>query len=108
MRKMMKSIIVGVVVAGVMVAGNAVAVDMPADGKAKCGVCHAIDKKSIGPAWKDVAAKYAGKADAEATIAANITKGGEFGWKMGKMPPKGLGASDAQIQSLAKFIAGLK
>ena len=103
----MKSIIVGVV-AGVMLAGNAMAVDMPADGKAKCGACHAIDVKKIGPSWKDIAAKYAGKADAEAIIAANITKGGAFGWKMGNMPPKGMGASEAQIQSLAKFIAGLK
>lgn len=103
----MKSIIVGMV-AGVMLAGNAMAVDMPADGKAKCGACHAIDVKKIGPSWKDIAAKYAGKADAEAIIAANITKGGAFGWKMGNMPPKGMGASEAQIQSLAKFIAGLK
>ena len=105
---MMKSIIVGVIVSGVMVAGSAMAVDMPADGKAKCGACHAIDVKKIGPSWKDIAAKYAGKPDAEATIAANITKGGSFGWKMGNMPAKGMGANDAQIQSFAKFIAGLK
>ena len=104
----MKSIIAGLTVAGLMVAGSAMAVDMPAEGKAKCGACHAIEKKTVGPAWKDVAAKYAGKADAEATIAANITKGGSFGWKFGSMPPKGMGATDAEIKSLAKFIANLK
>lgn len=104
----MKSFIVSLAVAGLMVAGNAMAVDMPADGKAKCGACHAIDKKVVGPAWKDVAAKYKGKADAEKTLIANITKGGQFGWKMGVMTPKGLGASDAQIAALAKFIVGLK
>ncbi len=104
----MKTVIASVAMAGLMLMGNAMAVDMPADGKTKCGACHAIDVKKVGPAWKDVAAKYAGKADAEATIAANITKGGAFGWKMGSMPPKGMGASDAQIQSLAKFIAELK
>ncbi|MEQ1556148.1 MAG: c-type cytochrome, partial [Gallionella sp.] len=82
--------------------------DMPADGKAKCGACHALDKKVVGPAWKDVAAKYAGKADAEKTLVANITKGGQFGWKMGMMPAKGMGATDAQIASLAKFILTLK
>jgi cytochrome c len=104
----MKSIIASLAVAGLMVAGNAMAVDMPADGKAKCGACHSIEKKLVGPAWKDVAAKYAGKADAEATLVANITKGGAFGWKMGSMPAKGLGANDAQIASLAKFILALK
>lgn len=104
----MKSIIAGLTVAGLMVAGSAMAVDMPAEGKAKCGACHAIDKKVVGPAWKDVAAKYAGKADAEATLVANITKGGQFGWKFGMMPPKGMGATDAEIKSLAHFIVGLK
>lgn len=90
-----------------MVAGNAMAADMPADGKAKCGACHAIDKKVVGPAWKDVAAKYKGQKDAEATLVANITKGGSFGWKLGSMPPKGLGANEAQIKDLAKFIMTL-
>lgn len=104
----MKKIIVSLSVVGLMFAGSAMAVDMPAAGKAKCGMCHAIDKKKIGPAWKDVAAKYKGKADAEKTLIAHITKGGQFGWKMSNMPPKGLGASDAQIASLAKFIVNLK
>lgn len=104
----MKTVMIALAVAGLMCAGGAVAIDMPADGKAKCGACHAIDKKMVGPAWKDVAAKYAGKADAEKTLVANITKGGAFGWKMGNMPAKGLGASDAQIAALTKFIVELK
>ncbi len=104
----MKSVILGMAVFGWMLAGSAMAVDMPADGKAKCGACHAIDTKKIGPSWKDIAAKYSGKTDAEAVIAANIAKGGAFGWKMGNMPPKGMGATDAQIKSLAKFIVELK
>jgi len=101
----MKNIIISLAAAGFMVAGNAMAVDMPADGKSKCGACHSIDKKSVGPAWKDVAAKYKGKADAEKTLIANITKGGQFGWKLSPMPAKGMGANDAQIAALAKFIA---
>lgn len=104
----MKTIVVSLSLAGLMFAGNAMAVDMPADGKAKCGACHAIDKKLVGPAWNDVAAKYKGQADAEKTLIANITKGGQFGWKMASMPPKGMGASDAQIAALAKFIVSLK
>jgi cytochrome c len=80
---------------------------MPAEGKAKCGACHAVDKKVVGPSWKDVAKKYSGDAQAESKIAANVTKGGQFGWKMGMMPAKGLGASEADIKKLAKFITEL-
>lgn len=105
----MKSIIVSMAVAaGLMVAGSAMAADMPAEGKAKCAACHNVDSKKVGPAWTDVAKKYAGDKDAAGKIAANVTKGGSFGWKMGNMPPKGMGASDAEVQSLSKFIAGLK
>ena len=104
----MKSILVGLAVAGLFFAGNTMATEMTADGKAKCGACHAIDKKVVGPAWKDVAAKYKGQADAEKTLIANITKGGNFGWKMSPMPAKGMGANDTQIAALAKFILELK
>lgn len=104
----MKTMIIGMAVAGLMVAGSAMAVDMPADGKAKCGSCHAVDKKVLGPAWKDVALKYKGQANAEKTLIANITKGGQFGWKMGSMPARGLAANDQQIAALAKFIVNLK
>jgi cytochrome c len=104
----MKSIIVSMVAAaGLIIAGSAVAVDMPASGKAKCGACHAVDKKVVGPAYNDVAAKYKGNKDAVPTLIDHITKGGENGWKMGKMPPKGLGATDAEIKEMAEFIAGL-
>jgi cytochrome c len=94
-------------VTGLMIAGSALAADMPAVGKAKCGACHAVDTKKVGPAWSDVAKKYKGDKDAAAKIAANITKGGSFGWKMSSMPPRGLGATDAEIKTLADFIAGL-
>lgn len=109
MERSMKSIVVSMIAAaGLMVAGSAMAVDMPAEA-APCKACHAIDKKVVGPAWKDVAAKYKGDADAVNKIAANIKKGGQFGWKMGAaMPPKGMAKSDADIQKLAEFIAGLK
>lgn len=93
--------------AGLMVAGSAMATDIPAEG-APCKACHAIDKKVVGPAWKAVADKYKGDADAANKIAANITKGGKFDWKMGSMPPKGMAKSDADIKKLAEFIAGLK
>jgi cytochrome c len=63
----------------------------------------------MGPAFMDVAAKYKGDKQAVSKIAASIAKGGEFGWKLGKMPAKGLGgmASDADIKTMSEFIAGL-
>ena len=41
--------------------------------KHACTACHAVDKKVVGPAFKDVAAKYKGKADAEATLTAKLS-----------------------------------
>lgn len=104
----MKSIIVSMVAAaGLMVAGVAVATDMPAEGKKFCSACHNVEGKKMGPGFTDVAKKYAGDKDAATKIAANITKGGEFGWKLGQMPPKGMGADEAAVKSMAAFIAGL-
>lgn len=105
----MKSIVISMIAgAGLMVAGSAMAVDMPAEA-ATCKACHAIDKKVVGPAWKDVAAKYKDDKDAVSKIVANIKKGGQFGWKAAApMPPRGMAKSDADIQKLAEFIVGLK
>lgn len=104
----MKSVITGMfVAASLMVAGTALAADMPAAGKAKCGACHDVEMKKMGPSYKAIAAKYKGDADAVGKLDANITKGGAFDWKMGKMPPKGMGANDAEIKAMAEYIAGL-
>jgi len=104
----MKSVIVNMVAAATLVvAGSAMAVEMPAVGKAKCGACHALDKKLVGPSFNDIAAKYKGDAAGATKMAANITKGGAFGWKVGVMPPKGLGANEAEIKAMSEFIAGL-
>lgn len=104
----MKISVIGFSVAGLIFTGSAMAVSMPPAGVARCGACHAIDHKVVGPAWKDVAAKYKGKPNAEKTLISHITSGGSFGWNLGVMPPRGLGATNAEIASLAKFILSLK
>ncbi|MBL0038618.1 MAG: c-type cytochrome [Candidatus Nitrotoga sp.] len=93
--------------AGLIISGFALAVDMPAEGKAKCGTCHAIDKNIFGPSFMAVSEKYKDDKDAASKIAANITVGGSFGWLFGYMPARGLGANDSEIQFLSKFIADL-
>ncbi len=104
----MKSVIpVIIATASLMMAGSALAADMPAVGKAKCGACHEVDKKKMGPSYMDIAAKYKGDADAVGKLEANIAKGGKFDWKMGMMPPKGMGANPAEIKAMAEYIASL-
>jgi len=77
--------------------------------KGNCLACHKIDSRLVGPAWKDVAAKYRNDANAVGTIASHIKSGGTFGWKLGTMPPRGGSKiSDTDVTTLARFIAGLK
>jgi cytochrome c len=76
--------------------------------KGDCLICHRIEYKLVGPAWKDVAAKYRGNANAVNTIASHIQSGGSFGWKFGVMPPRGGSTiSDEEVTNLARFIASL-
>ena len=103
----MNSITISMLAAVSLISGFALAADMPPEGKAKCGTCHAIDKSSVAPSFMEISEKYKGDKDAAQKIAANITMGGAFGWEFGEMPAKGLNANDAEIQSLSKFIADL-
>ncbi len=104
MKKLIASIIA---TAGLTAAGSAFAVDLPPVGQKKCATCHAVDHRVVGPAFKDVSAKYKGKKNAVALISTSIKTGGSFGWNFGKMPPRGLGANDQEVATMAKFIAGL-
>ena len=76
--------------------------------KAKnCMACHAIGSKLVGPAYKDVAAKYAGQKDAEAKLVAKVMKGGAGVW--GPVPmPANPQVSEAEAQSLVKWVLAQK
>lgn len=76
--------------------------------KSACMACHAVDRKVVGPAFQDVAKKYAGQKDAEATLAANIKKGGSGKWGPIPMPAQAA-LSDADAKTLAAWVlAGAK
>jgi len=75
--------------------------------KSNCLACHAIDKKVIGPAWKDVAAKYRGDTEAEARLMNKIAKGGSGVWGVMVMPPSPQ-VSEADRKTLARFVLSLK
>ncbi|RYE80982.1 MAG: c-type cytochrome [Oxalobacteraceae bacterium] len=76
--------------------------------KAKnCMACHAIDKKVVGPAYKEVAAKYAGQKDAEEKLAQKVQKGSVGVW--GQIPmPANTQVSDAEARTLVKWILAQK
>jgi len=72
-----------------------------------CMACHAVDKKLVGPAYKDVAKKYAGDAKAVDMLATKIRKGGAGVW--GAIPmPANPQVSDAEAKKLAAWVLGLK
>lgn len=73
--------------------------------KNNCLACHAVDKKIVGPAYQDVAKKYAGQADAEATVMKNIKAGGSGKWGPIPMPPQ-TQLSDADAKALAAWVLG--
>lgn len=73
--------------------------------KNACLACHAVDKKMVGPAYQDVAKKYAGQADAEAVVARSIKAGSAGKWGPVPMPAQP-GLSDADAKALAAWILG--
>ena len=76
--------------------------------KHNCLACHATDKKLVGPAYKDVAKKYAGQADAAAKLAAKVKAGGQGVWGPIPMPPNAA-VPDADIKTLVAWVlAGAK
>jgi cytochrome c len=75
--------------------------------KKNCLACHSVDKKVVGPAYKDVAAKYAGDKDAVAKLTQKVLKGGVGVW--GQIPmPANPQVNEAEAKQLVTWILGLK
>ena len=91
----MKAIYVAMMAAGVVIAGQAQADEALAKAK-NCMSCHAIDKKLVGPAYKEVAAKYKGDAKAPAMLAAKVKAGGKGTWGQIPMPPNNVTEDEAK------------
>lgn len=85
----------------------ALAADAEALFKSKpCAACHNVDMKMVGPALKDVAAKYAGVDGAADTLAGRIKNGTQGTWGPMPMPPNPVTEEEAKI--LAEWVLGLK
>lgn len=70
-----------------------------------CMACHSVDKKLVGPAFKDVAAKYKGSKDAAAQLSGSILKGSSGKW--GPVPMPANRVTDAEADTLAKWVLTL-
>ncbi|GAB6388988.1 c-type cytochrome [Stutzerimonas marianensis] len=92
---------------GAVVLQPAVAQDGETLFKSKpCAACHAIDSKLVGPAFKEVAAKYAGQEGAADTLAGHIKNGSQGVWGPIPMPPNPVTEEEAKI--LAEWVLSQK
>jgi cytochrome c len=75
--------------------------------KNNCMACHSVDKKLVGPSYKDIANRYRGQSDAADKLAKKIRAGGSGAW--GPMPmPANPQVSEAEAKRLAEFILNTK
>lgn len=93
--------------AALMLAGNAAA-DEALFKKSTCSACHNANKKVVGPALKDIAAKYAGDATAQARLVAKVRAGGKGVWGNVGMPAAPKSVSDEDLNTLVSWILSMK
>ncbi|MGD8567076.1 MAG: c-type cytochrome [Gammaproteobacteria bacterium] len=106
----MKSVAVISGIAMLVLSGSAFA-DLELAKKSGCLACHSVEKKVVGPAWKDVAAKYKGDAGAKARLVKKVKTGGKGNWTKvtggAPMPPYSPRVSDENIEKLVDFVLSL-
>jgi len=105
-----KWLLVPAAAAALLISGQASA-DLALAKKSGCLACHSVEKKIVGPGWKDVAAKYKGDAGAKDRLIAKVKKGGKGNWTKvtggAPMPPYSPRVSDENIGKLVDFILTL-
>jgi len=100
--KTAKFVATGMVAFGLLVVGNAQADQALAQAKG-CMACHQVDNKVVGPAYKDVAAKYKDQADAAGMLADKVKAGGVGAWGQVPMPPQPT-LTDDEVKSLVAWV----
>ncbi|HEX7606841.1 MAG TPA: c-type cytochrome [Usitatibacter sp.] len=75
--------------------------------KSGCLACHGIDKKIVGPSYKEVAAKYKSDKDAAAKLFKKVKEGGVGVWGQVPMPPNAT-VTDDDIKALVKWVLSQK
>lgn len=103
----MKAFLVMVVTASALMMAGQASADEALAKKSGCLACHGVDKKVLGPGFKDIAAKYKGDASAQAKLVTKVQKGGSGVWGPIPMPGNSPQVKDADIQSIVKWILSL-
>ncbi len=99
------AMVAGAALLSLGLAGNAAAEDGPTLAKTKnCLACHQIDTKVVGPAYKDVAAKYKGDAAAEDMLVNKVLEGGTGVWGQVPMPPNKAMVTPEEARTLVKWV----
>lgn len=100
----MKSVMTVVCAASALLAGPVALADPAALlQKGGCVACHSVDKKILGPAFKDVAAKYKGQ-DVEATLVKKVKDGGSGVWGPMPMPPNAGKLADDEFKAVVAWV----
>ena len=99
------TVLAAALAAGLLAAPVAQA-DLAMAKKYNCTACHQVDKKVVGPAYKEVAKKYKGQAGAAATLAAKVKKGGSGVWGPVPMPPNAA-VPDGDVKKLVEWILSM-
>ena len=102
----MRFAIVALAAIGVLAAGNAAANEKLAQSNG-CMTCHAVDKKVIGPSYKEIAAKYRSDKAAEANLVKKVKAGGSGVWGPTPMPPNAHIKED-DIKTLVQWVLATK
>lgn len=102
----MKALFLGLGMTAVLASGSAMA-DLELAKKSGCLACHSVEKKIVGPAWRDVGKKYKGDAEAKALLIAKVKAGGKGVWGAAPMPPYSPRVTDANIEKLVTFVLSL-
>ena len=106
----MKSVILGIAMVGALAANHAQALDAKAAEalaqKSGCLACHSVEKKVLGPSYKEVAAKYKSDKGAEARLAAKVKAGGSGVWGPIPMPPHPQ-VKDEDIKIIVQWVLSL-
>lgn len=106
-------VVIGIAAAALMLAGTASAAGVDATAaqalaqKSACLACHTVDKKLVGPAYKDVAKKYKGDKTAEAKLIEKVKKGGSGVWGPIPMPANSPQVKDADIKTLVQWVLSM-
>lgn len=95
-----------------MLASATAAADMTLARKSGCLACHSVEKKVVGPAWREVSKRYKGDPSARDALIAKVKKGGKGNWTEltggVPMPPYSPRVSDENIGKLVDFVLALE